>query len=110
MDKIIALEALAALAHETRLEVFRSLIQAGPDGLAAGEIATLHAVVQNTMSSHLAILSRSGLITRSRAGRSIRYRANYAAMQSLLMYLLEDCCRGNAEICAPIAQAIACHC
>ena len=109
MEKKIALEALAALAHETRLDVFRSLIQAGPQGLPAGEIASMHDVVQNTMSSHLAILSRAGLITRNREGRSIRYSANYEAMQSLLMYLLEDCCRGDAQICAPIAEAMACR-
>mgnify|MGYP001820179927 CR=1 FL=1 len=110
MDKTPALDALAAMAHETRLDVFRSLVQAGPEGLAAGEIATMHDVVQNTMSSHLATLSRAGLITRNRSGRSIRYSANYQTMQSLLLYLLEDCCRGDAQICAPIAEAMACHC
>ena len=109
MDKTNALAALSALAHETRLEVFRSLVQAGPEGLAAGEIADQHAVVQNTMSSHLAILSRAGLITRSRQGRSIRYRAVYDAMRALVLYLLEDCCRGESQICAPIIAAIGCN-
>ena len=110
MDKENALAALSALAHETRLDVFRTLIQAGPDGLAAGDIAEKHKIVQNTMSSHLAILSRAGLISRLRDGRSIRYSADYDAMRALLMYLLEDCCRGEAQICAPIAEAMACHC
>ena len=108
MDKANALEALSALAHETRLEVFRSLVQAGPTGLPAGEIADQHAVLQNTMSSHLAILSRARLIARSREGRTIRYRANYDTMRDLLLYLMEDCCRGESEICGPIAEAIGC--
>ena len=110
MDKIKALAALNALAHETRLDVFRSLIQAGPQGLPAGEIAELHKVVQNTMSSHLGILSRAGLVTRDRSGRSIRYSANYDEMRSLLLFLLEDCCKGDAQICAPIVEAMACNC
>lgn len=108
MDKKHALEALNALAHETRLDVFRSLIQAGTNGLAAGEIATNHDVLQNTMSSHLAILSRGGLVTKVRDGRSIRYSANYDAMKSLLIYLMEDCCRGDQKICTPVLSAFSC--
>ena len=103
----MALEALSALAHETRLDVFRSLVQAGPAGLPAGEIAEDHDVLQNTMSSHLGILNRAGLIAKT---RTILYSANYGAMQELLLYLLEDCCRGDSKICSPIADALACIC
>ncbi|MEM7467211.1 MAG: metalloregulator ArsR/SmtB family transcription factor [Pseudomonadota bacterium] len=110
MDKLLALEALSALAHETRLDVFRSLIQAGPEGIPAGEIAEAHDVRQNTMSSHLSILRRAGLIGKERIGRSIRYSANFDAMRDLLLYLLEDCCRGDTQICAPIVEALACNC
>jgi DNA-binding transcriptional ArsR family regulator len=110
MDKLTALEALAALSQETRLDVFRLLIRAEPNGLAAGEIAAELAVRQNTMSSNLAILARAGLVTSERRGRFIHYRADLAGMRSLLAYLLQDCCDGNAQICAPLADAIACAC
>ena len=110
MDKNPALDALAALAHETRLEVFRLLVKAGPDGLAAGAIGESLGVRQNTMSSHLAILNRAGLIAKSRDGRVIRYCANYAQMRELLLYLLEDCCNGNVEICLPVIEAARCAC
>lgn len=110
MDKKNALDSLAALAHETRLEVFRLLVQAGPSGLPAGEIAAALAVVQNTMSSHLGILTRASMITKRRDGRVIIYRANYDGMRELLLYLLEDCCQGDSEICSPIVEAMACAC
>ena len=110
MDKISALEALAALAHETRLDVFRLLVQAGSAGVPAGEIADALGVRQNTMSSHLGILTRAGMITKSREGRVIRYGAHYDGMRDLLLYVLEDCCHGDMEICAPIAEAMACAC
>tara|TARA_R110001592_G_scaffold66481_2_gene204171 strand:+ start:257 stop:589 length:333 start_codon:yes stop_codon:yes gene_type:complete len=110
MDTKTALDGLAALAHETRLEVFRLLVKAGPDGLAAGAIGETLGVRQNTMSSHLAILNRAGLITNSRDGRVIRYRAHYGQMRELLLYLLEDCCSGNAEICSPLVEAARCAC
>jgi DNA-binding transcriptional ArsR family regulator len=110
MDKSRALEALAALAHQTRLDVFRLLVQAGPAGLPAGEIAEALEVRQNTMSSHLGILTRAGMITNKREGRVIQYSAHYEGMRELLLYLLEDCCRGDTEICSPIVAAMACAC
>ncbi|HJP37270.1 MAG TPA: metalloregulator ArsR/SmtB family transcription factor, partial [Gammaproteobacteria bacterium] len=110
MDKLQALEALGALAHETRLEVFRLLVQAGPDGVPAGEIADALGVRQHTMSSHLACLTRAALITKLRDGRVILYSARYEGMRQLLLYLLEDCCGGDTEICAPIVEAMACAC
>jgi DNA-binding transcriptional ArsR family regulator len=102
MDKTIALDALSALAHETRLDVFRLLVQAGPTGLAAGTIGETLDVRQNTMSSHLGILTRAGLVGKVRDGRVINYHANYDAMRALLLYLLEDCCGGDAAICSPV--------
>lgn len=101
MEQANALDALSALSHETRLSVFRLLVQEGPSGLAAGEIARKLEVLQNTMSTHLGILSRAGLVLRIREGRVIRYCANYEAMRSLIHYLLEDCCAGDQVICYP---------
>jgi len=110
MDKAQALEALSALAHATRLDVFRLLVQSGPEGMPAGEIASRLGVVQNTLSTHLGALARAGLIRRDREGRVIRCRADYAGMQALLAYLLEDCCRGDQAICEPLFDVIKCAC
>jgi DNA-binding transcriptional ArsR family regulator len=104
MDQSDALAALGALAHETRLSVFRLLVTVGPDGLAAGTIAERLNVLPNTLSTHLAILSRAGLIEAARKGRSVRYRANYAEMRELMGFLMRDCCAGSPEICGPIAE------
>jgi DNA-binding transcriptional ArsR family regulator len=110
MEKSTAIQALSALAQETRLDVFRLLVQAGPGGLAVGEIATRLGVVQNTLSTHLSALARAGLIRRERAGRVIRCSANFAGMQELLGYLLQDCCGGNEAVCAPLFDRISCAC
>lgn len=110
MDESAALQALAALAHATRLDAFRLLVQAGPAGVAAGDIAEALDVRQNTMSSHLAILTRAGMVTNTRVGREIRYSADYGGMRALLLYLLEDCCAGDSEICAPVLEAMRCAC
>ena len=87
-----AVDALGALAHETRLSVFRMLVRAGPDGLIAGTIADNSGVPPSTMSHHLAILERSGLATAERESRVIRYRAHFDGMRRLLAFLMEDCC------------------
>ena len=110
MNKQQALDGLAALAHETRLDAFRLLVQAGPDGMPAGEIADRLGVLQNTMSTHLNVLARTGLIARVREGRVIRCSADFETMQALLTYLLQDCCRGNRAICEPLFSAIKCAC
>jgi len=110
METTKALIALRALSHETRLEVFRLLIRMSPDPMPAGDIADRLGVVQNTMSSHLAELTRAGLITSKREGRSVRYKANYAAIRKLLIFLMRDCCQGNAEICAPLFKLVDCRC
>jgi ArsR family transcriptional regulator len=102
MESEQAILALAALAQPTRLEVFRLLVKQEPDGLAAGDIAKALAVPQNTMSSHLAILSRAALVTAQRFSRSIVYRADLDALRSAIAFLLKDCCGGRPEICAPL--------
>jgi ArsR family transcriptional regulator, arsenate/arsenite/antimonite-responsive transcriptional repressor len=98
--------SLAALAQTTRLEVFRLLIKHEPQGLAAGEIAKALAVPQNTMSAHLSVLSRAGLVTARRISRSIVYRADLARFQAVMLFMLNDCCDGRPEICAPLIESL----
>ena len=104
MESETAILALAALAQSTRMGVFKLLVRYEPDGLAAGNIARMLAVPQNTMSAHLAILARAGLATSERKSRSIIYRANLAAFQTLTSFMVEDCCGGRADLCAPVAS------
>jgi DNA-binding transcriptional ArsR family regulator len=92
MDEEQAILAFAALAQPTRLQVFRLLVEHEPDGLAAGEIARQMAVPHNTMSSHLAVLTRAGLIEAERQSRAIIYRARLEAVRSLAGFLVKDCC------------------
>lgn len=99
-----AVEALSALAHEGRLSVFRLLVRAGREGLAAGEIARKLDVLPNTLSANLTVLSNAGLVGSKREGRSIIYTADYDRMTALLSFLMEDCCNGEASICAPLAE------
>ncbi|ODT87380.1 MULTISPECIES: metalloregulator ArsR/SmtB family transcription factor [unclassified Phenylobacterium] len=103
METKPAVAILAALAHEGRLATFRLLVQAGSQGLAAGEVARRLDVLPNTLSASLSVLSHAGLITSRREGRSVIYSANYDAMRELLAFLMEDCCAGTPEICAPLA-------
>lgn len=110
MDNIQTLAALSALAQDTRLDVFRLLVKAGPEGLAAGEIATALDVRPNTLSNNLNILSAAGLVRSAREGRSIRYFARMETMRALLAFLLEDCCGGRSELCQPVLDQIACEC
>jgi DNA-binding transcriptional ArsR family regulator len=109
-----AIEALGALAQESRLAIFRLLMREGQGGLPAGAIAERLAVPAPTLSFHLAYLQRAGLITRTRQGRSILYAANIGGMKALLGYLTEDCCQGQPEICGiaacgPAAASKATH-
>ncbi|SEB52738.1 transcriptional regulator, ArsR family [Nitratireductor aquibiodomus] len=110
MQKTEAIDALAALGQETRLDVFRLLVQAGPQGLPAGEVAARLGVVQNTASAHLKVLSQSGMIRAEREGRIIRYTADMTGFRDLLAFLLEDCCNGNPDLCRPAIEAATCHC
>ncbi|MCJ2187990.1 ArsR/SmtB family transcription factor [Novosphingobium beihaiensis] len=104
-----AVNALQALAHDTRLSVFRMLVQTGAEGLMAGEIAQKLGVPPSTMSHHLANLERAGLAASERESRVIRYRADYGGMRRLLSFLMEDCCQGDPLVCADILEIAACR-
>lgn len=101
MDTKSALNALAALAQDSRLAACRLLVTAGPDGLSAGAIARQLGIPANTLSAHLNVLSHAGLVEARRAGRSMIYCARYDSMRELIDYLLEDCCQNRPEICLP---------
>jgi DNA-binding transcriptional ArsR family regulator len=94
MDSPVAVTALAALAHDRRLALFRALVVAGADGMAAGAIARALAVPPSSLSHHLGLLEQAGLVQVRRAGRSLIYAADFAAMRALVEFLLEDCCQG----------------
>ncbi|MEQ8311808.1 MAG: metalloregulator ArsR/SmtB family transcription factor [Sphingopyxis sp.] len=104
MESEHVVRALAALAQDHRLALFRLLVQAGPDGLAAGAIAGALGVPASSLSFHLAQLSNAGLIVQRRDGRSLIYSADYAAMNALVGFLMANCCGGAA--CAPAAECI----
>jgi arsenate reductase len=106
METQAAAAALAALAQETRLSLVRLLMEAGPSGLAAGEISTRLAVAPSTLSFHLAALDRAGLVVATRRGRSIRYAVRLAAFRSLLGFLTETCCAGNPGRCGDLARLL----
>jgi ArsR family transcriptional regulator, arsenate/arsenite/antimonite-responsive transcriptional repressor len=102
MKNTEAIAALAALAQPTRLETFRLLVRREPDGVPAGELARLMVIPQNTMSAHLAILARAGLVIGERQSRSIIYRADLSRFREVVLFLLKDCCGGRPDICAPL--------
>jgi DNA-binding transcriptional ArsR family regulator len=110
METSNAVTALSALAHPGRLEVFRLLVRAGRDGMAAGDIARATGSLANTLSTNLNILAGAGLVSSRRDGRSMIYTAGYERMRELLTFLMEDCCGGNAEICAPLAEVAGACC
>lgn len=100
-DSVI--RSLGALAQEHRLAAYRLLVQAGPDGMAAGALAEALGIPASSLSFHLSQLSHSGLVSQRRASRSIIYAADYAAMNGLLSYLTDNCCAGGS--CAPTQTA-----
>lgn len=102
MDALEVVRALGALAQEHRLAVYRLLVQAGPDGVAAGALADALGVPASSMSFHLAQLAHAGLVSQRRQSRSIIYTADYGAMNALMAYMTENCCGGVA--CAPDAR------
>ncbi|APG87498.1 ArsR/SmtB family transcription factor [Sinorhizobium americanum] len=106
MEQVNAILALAALAQSTRLETFRLLVRHEPDGLPAGDIARALAVPHNTMSTHLNILARAGLVSSERRSRLIVYRADVSRLRDLTLFLVQDCCGGNADLCAPLVEAL----
>jgi ArsR family transcriptional regulator len=108
MDPKRAIEALTALAQPTRLNVFRRLVNVHPDEIAAGEIARACKVPHNTMSTHLAVLTRAGLVAVRREGRMMHYAADLDGFRSVVGFLMRDCCAGRAEICAPLVAELSC--
>ena len=101
-----ALDALSALGQQTRLRIFKHLVTMAPEPQPAGSIADALGCLQNTLSTHFAILARAGLITGVRDGRSILYAANFDGMRGLVNYLLEDCCKGHPDVCAPVFEQL----
>lgn len=109
MEMEAAIRVLGALAQATRLDVFRLLVRHEPDGMAAGEIARRLGVPHNTMSTHLGLLVRTGLIRATRQSRSIIYRADLAAIRRLVAFLLENCCGDATATCgSPLADFLCC--
>ncbi len=102
MEETDAIAALTALAQPTRLRVFRHLVTIHPQALPAGEAAKLCETPHNTMSTHLATLTRAGLITVTRESRSMLYRADIDGFRSLVAFLMRDCCQGRPDVCAPL--------
>lgn len=106
MDETRAIDALGALAQPTRLDTFRLLVKREPEGVAAGELARLVGVPQNTMSAHLSVLARAGLVVGERHSRSIIYRADLSVFRELTTFLVQDCCDGRPDVCAPLIGSI----
>jgi len=106
MDKEGVILALAALAQPTRLDAFRLILEHEPSGLAAGEVARRLTIPHNTMSTHLTVLARAGLIGAERRSQSIIYRARLDRIRKVASYLLKDCCGGRPEICRPLINEL----
>jgi DNA-binding transcriptional ArsR family regulator len=106
METRSAVQALSALAHEGRLAIFRELVKAGPDGLAAGEIARRVGILPNTLSASLTILAHADLVFATRQGRWIIYAVRYERMAGVLGFLLQDCCNGSAAVCGPLLSIV----
>jgi ArsR family transcriptional regulator, arsenate/arsenite/antimonite-responsive transcriptional repressor len=107
MEKDQVVTALAALAQESRLDTYRLLAQAGPEGMPAGEIAAELGVAPNTLSFHFDRLRHAGLVKFERHGRSLIYAARYDTMNALIDYMTENCCGGRAELCKPTSRGAA---
>jgi ArsR family transcriptional regulator, arsenate/arsenite/antimonite-responsive transcriptional repressor len=109
MDERQAVAGFAGLAQHTRLRIVRGLVRAGPDGMAAGAVAAAVGVSPSNLTFHLKELEHAGLVRSRRAARSIIYAAEFAALGALIRFLMEDCCAGHPEICAPALAAPCCH-
>jgi len=103
MEKTAAVTALAALAQENRLDIFRLLVEVGPDGMAAGQVAEKLGLAPNTLTFHFDRLRFAGLVAVRRDGRSMIYAARFEAMNDLVSFLTENCCQGAQEKCVPVA-------
>jgi len=110
MDEVQALRSFAALSQETRLEIVRLLVKAGPDGMPAGAVGDAVGASSSRVSFHLSHLERAGLVRARRDARSIIYSVSFDALSGLVRFLMEDCCQGRPEICQPIINAATCDC
>ena len=108
MNIELALPALAALAHPTRLEAFRLLVQHEPDGLSTGQLVEASGLSQSTFSTHLAVMAKAGLVRSEKQGRQIIQRADIDTLRGLMLFLAKDCCQGRAELCEPLLAELAC--
>ncbi|MEM7766061.1 MAG: metalloregulator ArsR/SmtB family transcription factor [Pseudomonadota bacterium] len=106
MEQSLAVKMLAAIAHEGRLSLIRRLIQAGPEGMAAGDIAQFAKIGPTTASAQLSVLANASLVTSERRGRQVVYAARYDTIRNLLGFLMLDCCAKRPDICLPIAEAV----
>ena len=106
MEILLATETFAALSQETRLAAFRLLVRAGPAGLPAGEIARARGAAPSTLSTHLGLLQRAGLVTSERRSRRIVYRADFDGVGALMKFLMEDCCKGHRTVRAAVRAAL----
>ncbi|MGN6621235.1 MAG: ArsR/SmtB family transcription factor [Sphingomonas sp.] len=107
MNETSALVTLAALAHTTRLDVFRRLVRAEPHGLPTGSLVTALKLSQSTLSTHLAVLVAAGLVVSERRGRQMIQRAEIERLRALMVFLAKDCCQGRADLCAPLVAELA---
>ena len=110
MDEHRALDAFGALSQETRLQIVRLLVKAGPEGMPAGAIGAALEASSSKLSFHLSHLERAGLIHSRREARSIIYSAAYPALSELVEFLMRDCCQGRPEVCAPAVAALSACC
>jgi ArsR family transcriptional regulator, arsenate/arsenite/antimonite-responsive transcriptional repressor len=110
MQERQALDAFAALSQETRLRIVRLLVQAGPEGIAAGAIGEAVGASSSNVSFHLGHLERAGLIRSRREARSIIYSPNITGLSDLIRFLMKDCCAGHPEVCGPVIADLSCLC
>lgn len=103
-----ALSCLAALGHPTRLQTFRRLVEVGPDGLSTGELVDAAGLSQSTFSTHLAVLVAAGLVTPEKRGRQMIQHVDIARLQTLMLFLVKDCCGGRPDLCEPLMAELAC--
>jgi len=108
MNTDTALSALSALAHPTRLEAFRLLVQQEPEGLSTGELVDASGLTQSTFSTHLAVLAKAGLVKSEKQGRQQIQRADIDTLRELMLFLAKDCCQGRTELCEPLLAELAC--
>ncbi|WP_454886359.1 ArsR/SmtB family transcription factor [Sphingomonas oryzagri] len=108
MEQDLALAAMAALAHPTRLNAFRLLVRHEPDGLPTGAVVEASGLTQSTFSTHLAVLAKADLVLAERRGRQQIQRANIDTLRGLMTFLAKDCCQGRAELCEPLLADLAC--